>query len=40
MFCGKCGNKINDGEKFCGVCGNQLHFTETSQPVVSLEEQP
>lgn len=21
MFCGKCGNQINQGEKFCGKCG-------------------
>ncbi len=24
MFCGKCGSKINDGEKFCGRCGNAV----------------
>lgn len=24
MFCGKCGSKLNDGEKFCGKCGNAV----------------
>lgn len=24
MFCNKCGNKVNPGEKFCGACGNKL----------------
>ena len=24
MFCGKCGNQINQGEKFCGKCGNAV----------------
>lgn len=40
MFCGKCGNIINDGEKFCGICGNQLIFSEQVQPVVSISETP
>lgn len=22
MFCGNCGNKLEDGDKFCGKCGN------------------
>lgn len=24
MFCGKCGSKLNYGEKFCGKCGNAV----------------
>lgn len=24
MFCNKCGNPINQGEKFCGKCGNTM----------------
>ena len=24
MFCSKCGNQINQGEKFCGKCGNAV----------------
>lgn len=24
MFCGKCGNQLNQGEKFCGKCGNAV----------------
>lgn len=31
MFCEKCGNEINDGEKFCSKCGT---------PVASINEQP
>lgn len=25
MFCSKCGNKINDGDKFCSKCGNRMN---------------
>ena len=25
MFCGRCGNKLNDGDRFCGVCGSVVH---------------
>lgn len=33
MFCIKCGNRVNDGEKFCGQCGAKLadNATEASQ---------
>ena len=24
MFCGNCGNQINDGVKFCGKCGTHI----------------
>lgn len=39
MFCGKCGNQINQGEKFCGKCGNPMNDTQpmsrtTTQPIV------
>ena len=36
MFCGRCGNKLNDGDRFCGVCGNVIQPVEPT-PVV---EQP
>lgn len=26
MFCGKCGNKINDGIRFCPKCGTQIRI--------------
>ncbi len=31
MFCGKCGNKINQSEKFCGKCGAPVSV-EQSMP--------
>lgn len=49
MFCSKCGDQINQGEKFCGKCGNavlqeQVQYTVTkpnSAPVVqSITKQP
>lgn len=24
MFCGKCGNKVKDTDKYCGNCGNNI----------------
>ena len=35
MFCGKCGNKINAGEKFCSYCGNQMETGEFAQTQVN-----
>ncbi|MGN0448754.1 MAG: zinc-ribbon domain-containing protein [Ruminococcus sp.] len=35
MFCEKCGNKMNEGEKFCEKCG-----TPVSTPVVNTENAP
>lgn len=35
MFCGKCGNKINAGEKFCSYCGNQIETGEFAQTQVN-----
>lgn len=32
MFCGKCGNQVNQGEKFCSYCGNQIE-TDESVPI-------
>lgn len=29
MFCSKCGNRVNDGEKFCDQCGAKLTGDET-----------
>ena len=30
MFCTKCGNKLNDTDKFCGVCGNPVEEIKES----------
>lgn len=30
MFCGKCGNQVEDGIKFCGYCGNDLCVTNNA----------
>ena len=30
MFCTKCGNKLNDTDKFCGVCGNPVEEIKAS----------
>ena len=35
MFCEKCGNKMNEGEKFCEKCGNPV-----SAPVVNTADAP
>lgn len=35
MFCEKCGNKMNEGEKFCEKCG-----TPVSAPVVNTADAP
>ena len=24
MFCGKCGNKLSEGDLFCNKCGNKV----------------
>ena len=32
MFCGKCGNQIEDDAKFCGFCGEVM--TQSSTPVM------
>lgn len=31
MFCIKCGNEMEDGEKFCGKCGNKVGNIEKEQ---------
>lgn len=36
MFCSKCGNQINQGEKFCSSCGNPIAIIETEQPKVEF----
>lgn len=39
MFCSKCGNQINQGERFCGVCGNSVHTTSVQyHPPVSKKK--
>lgn len=38
MFCGKCGNQLNQGEKFCGKCGNSVHTTSVQyHPPVKIQ---
>ena len=41
MFCGRCGNKLNDGDRFCGVCGSVVQPIAPA-PVVEepVVEQP
>jgi len=34
MFCNKCGNKIDEGERFCGACGNPI-----AQPQMQAQSQ-
>lgn len=36
MFCSKCGNQINQGEKFCSSCGNPIEIIETTQPKIDI----
>lgn len=36
MFCEKCGNKIQDGERFCSVCGNRVEQPERQEPAPDL----
>ena len=38
MFCGNCGNKVENGSRFCAVCGAQTHYNNVqmnniNQPV-------
>ena len=42
MFCEKCGNPMNDGEKFCQKCGAPVPGqapAEAAQPVQQAPEQ-
>ncbi len=36
MFCSKCGNQINQGEKFCSGCGNPIAIIEEEQPKIEI----
>lgn len=36
MFCSKCGNQINQGEKFCSSCGNPIEIIEPTQPKIDI----
>lgn len=38
MFCGKCGNQINQGEKFCSYCGNQIELVEFAQTQINTSK--
>ena len=42
MFCGKCGNQLNDGAAFCGACGNAVGQPQQTQTPVQQQpvEQP
>lgn len=45
MFCGKCGNKLNETEKFCGKCGYKRKtengkVVEHSKSKVNTKQQP
>lgn len=31
MFCGNCGNKIEEGERFCSACGNSVEVEKLSE---------
>lgn len=39
MFCSKCGNRVNDGEKFCDQCGAKLTGDETEASQESVAGQ-
>ena len=30
MKCKKCGNEIQEGEKFCGKCGNKIEINNNN----------
>lgn len=40
MFCSKCGNQINLGEKFCSSCGNMIEVIEPTQPEIEIPKSP
>lgn len=40
MFCSKCGNQINQGEKFCSSCGNLIEIIEPTQPKIEISKSP
>lgn len=40
MFCEKCGNNLNDGDKFCMKCGTAVTNTAENQPQNEVPAQP
>ncbi|MCD8028209.1 MAG: zinc ribbon domain-containing protein [Erysipelotrichaceae bacterium] len=40
MYCGNCGNKIKEGEKFCGRCGVPVEQSAETPVVRKLSKQP
>lgn len=38
MFCKKCGNKLNEGQKFCNNCGEKVEEIKTEESVTVTEE--
>lgn len=40
MFCSKCGNQINQGERFCSSCGNSIEVVESIQPKIEIPKPP
>lgn len=42
MFCSKCGDKINTGERFCGSCGEAVNVQPVNQsmPTAVYQQEP
>lgn len=40
MFCEKCGNQINENEKFCSKCGAPVNVPQSEAPESKTEEVP
>ncbi len=40
MFCGKCGNPVDDDSRFCGNCGAPVEKEIPAEPVAPVEEVP
>lgn len=38
MFCEKCGNKVQEGERFCSVCGNRIENPENREKTPDIME--
>ena len=37
MFCGNCGEKLEDGAKFCGKCGQKVEVPAEAVAEVAAE---
>lgn len=40
MFCGKCGNPLEDDARFCGNCGAPVELEIPAEPAAPVEEAP